>query len=339
MFKEGKIMKRTFLVFLVAVMCLMGAGAAMAVPPVWTPGVLSNTEDLVGVRYRSFSNGTTGPEVYLGIPDFTNRESGDVTWMETNQITFTYDKLNDKLITIIGGSSPIEFLDVSTKITNPPKEFALGDLNFLQITIINGDDQTTVNFNDVFLNEASLGSFGGNGRYEWSVIDDTLKDGFTITGTIHLLGTFGTDPEKSILEIKVGHWTSNQPPDCSQAYPSVHKLWPPNHSFVKMKVRGVTDPDDDPINITIDRIFQDEPVNGKGDGNTSPDGKGIGSSSAWIRAERQGSGNGRVYYIYFTANDGNGGTCSGEVLVGVPKSMGKKGGPIDDGALYDSTAP
>jgi hypothetical protein len=116
-------------------------------------------------------------------------------------------------------------------------------------------------------------------------------------------------------------------------------LWPPNHKFVKVKVHGVTDPDDDPITINIDSIFQDEPVNGTGDGNTSPDGKGVGSSAASVRAERQGSGNGRVYHIAFTANDGNGGTCSGEILVGVPKSQGKKGGPVDDGALYDSTAP
>jgi hypothetical protein len=108
---------------------------------------------------------------------------------------------------------------------------------------------------------------------------------------------------------------------------------------VKINVLGVTDPDGDPITIRINSIFQDEPVNGSGDGNTSPDAKGIGASSTEVRAERQGSGNGRVYHIGFTADDGNGGTCSGELLVGVPKNMGKKGGPVDDGALYDSTLP
>jgi hypothetical protein len=44
-----------------------------------------------------------------------------------------------------------------------------------------------------------------------------------------------------------------------------------------------------------------------------------------------------VYHIRFTANDSHGGSCAGELLVGVPKSQGNKGAPIDDGALYDST--
>jgi hypothetical protein len=345
-------MKKTFGVVLVAFMCFVVTGTVMAARPAWIPGVLSQTEDLIGVRYRAFH--TDGTEVFLGIPPaFTDRTNGNVTWVVmpgTNEITFTYDAVYDKLITKVAGGALIKFLDVSTKITDPPKEFTLNDLNFLQITIINGGRNTTVNFNDVVLTSnafpggVSLGSFGGNGRYDWSVKDDPgsplmLSDGFTITGKIILRGDFGTDAEASKLEIKAGHWSPNSPPDCSQAYPSIAKLWPPNHKFRDVNVRGVTDPDDDPITIRIDSIFQDEEVLAKGSGHTSIDGKGVGTRTAKVRAERQGSGNGRVYHIGFTADDGNGGTCSGEVLVGVPHSKGKKGAPIDDGALYDSTGP
>ena len=56
-----------------------------------------------------------------------------------------------------------------------------------------------------------------------------------------------------------------------------------------------------------------------------------------MRAERAGGGNGRVYHIGYTATDGHGETCSGEVLVGVPHD--KKDTPVDDGALYSSTGP
>ena len=98
---------------------------------------------------------------------------------------------------------------------------------------------------------------------------------------------------------------------------------------------GVIHPEGNPIAITIDSILQDEPVDAPGSGRTSPDGRGVGTATAEVRAERVGSGNGRVYHIYFTADDGHGGTCSGEVLVGVPKS--RKGTPVDDGPLYDST--
>ena len=92
--------------------------------------------------------------------------------------------------------------------------------------------------------------------------------------------------------------------------------------------------------ITIDSIFQDEPVDSDGDGSFgdgsfAPDGRGVSTSTAEVRVERAGAGNGRVYHISFTANDVYGGSCSGEVLVGVPKSQ--DGGPVDDGALFDST--
>lgn len=131
----------------------------------------------------------------------------------------------------------------------------------------------------------------------------------------------------------------NQAPVCDAATASPASLWPPNHKFASISVTGVTDPDDDPTTITIDSIFQDEPVRGKGSGRTAPDGQGVGTSVAQVRAEREGKGDGRVYHISFSADDGQGGMCSGEVLVGVPHDRGPNGGPIDGGPLYDSTAP
>ena len=35
---------------------------------------------------------------------------------------------------------------------------------------------------------------------------------------------------------------------------------PPNHEFVKVPIEGVTDPDGDPVAITITGITQDEPL-------------------------------------------------------------------------------
>lgn len=133
--------------------------------------------------------------------------------------------------------------------------------------------------------------------------------------------------------------TFSGPPNCSNAVASVDTIWPPNHKFIYIEVLGVTDPDGDNVAITMDSILQDEPVDSVGDGSFSPDGTGVCSSFAYVRAERAQSGNGRVYHIGFTAEDGNGGSCSGEVLVGVPKSQGRNGKPIDEGALFDSTIP
>jgi len=78
---------------------------------------------------------------------------------------------------------------------------------------------------------------------------------------------------------------ANQPPVCSGAYPSIDFLWPPEHQLESVNILGVTDPDGDPINITITSISQDELTNGLGDGDMSPDGQGIGTDTAQIRAE------------------------------------------------------
>ena len=116
-------------------------------------------------------------------------------------------------------------------------------------------------------------------------------------------------------------------------------IWPPNDKWVPVTVLGVTDPDGDPFVITIDSIFQDEPVDTFGDGRFTPDGMGAGTSTARSarRAQRhqETAGDGRVYHISFTADDGLGGTCSGTIYVGVPHDV--KDTPVDGGALYDST--
>ncbi|MGD2061900.1 MAG: hypothetical protein PVF87_13595, partial [Acidimicrobiia bacterium] len=114
-------------------------------------------------------------------------------------------------------------------------------------------------------------------------------------------------------------WTPNEAPVCDAATPNVDTLWPPNRKFASVGILGVTDPDGDIAVITIVSIFQDEPTGGEADG------VGVGSSNAQLRAEFAGTGNGRVYHVGFTADDGAGGSCSGEVLVSVPKNLGAEG--------------
>ena len=138
----------------------------------------------------------------------------------------------------------------------------------------------------------------------------------------------------------------NRPPDCSNTSPSVDTIWPPNHKMVSVNVNGVTDPEGDATTITVTSIWQDEPVSAKGSGNFGPEvpaGSGVATDTAYIRAERIGDkktpGNGRVYVINYTADDGHGGQCTGAVSVGVPHDASKDAVAVNDGAVYDSTAP
>ena len=137
---------------------------------------------------------------------------------------------------------------------------------------------------------------------------------------------------------------SNQAPVCTGVSPSVAEIWPPNHrQQIVVAILGVTDPDQDVVTIAITRILQDEPTDTMGDGSTAIDGGIIGTSRAWVRAERAGTprvpGNGRVYEIFFVATDPDGANCASSVTVGVPHDRGKKGPAVDDGIRYDSTVP
>ncbi len=128
---------------------------------------------------------------------------------------------------------------------------------------------------------------------------------------------------------------TNAPPACELAAASSNKLWPPNHKLKTIEITGVMDPEDGSVAITILGVTQDEPVDGQGDGDTSPDAV-IQGDTVLVRSERAGGGNGRIYRIEFEANDGAGGVCTGFVTVCVPHDQGNGSECIDDGQVFDS---
>lgn len=129
----------------------------------------------------------------------------------------------------------------------------------------------------------------------------------------------------------------NDVPTCDTPTTTTPYIWPPNHKMVSIgAAMSATDIDGDTITTTVSSIFQDEPTNGLGDGDTSPDAT---LSPAKVRAERSGTGDGRVYVVTLTADDSNGGTCSGSVKIFVPHDMKKPVTAVNSGATYDSTTP
>ena len=127
----------------------------------------------------------------------------------------------------------------------------------------------------------------------------------------------------------------NEPPDCSGATVSPRELWPPNHSFVPVVISGIVDPDGDPVALSVTAVFQDEPIEGLGDGGTCADAIGTGTERVSLRAERSGQGDGRVYHVRFVADDGRGGQCNAEMKVCVPHN--RNATCVDQGRLFDST--
>jgi hypothetical protein len=101
-------------------------------------------------------------------------------------------------------------------------------------------------------------------------------------------------------------------------------LWPPNHRMVEITATvTVADVCSVPT-FVLTSITSDEPDNGTADGNTNNDIQdaafGTPDTRFRLRAERQGSGDGRVYTIVYTATDGSGNIAIATAYVTVPHS-------------------
>jgi uncharacterized protein YegL len=96
-------------------------------------------------------------------------------------------------------------------------------------------------------------------------------------------------------------------------------LWPPNHKLVDVVLTlTVTDVCDPNHTCSIVDIHSNEPPNGLGDGDKYPDWIITGNFTAKLRAERSGTGTGRVYTIFVECIDASGNMSTGNVTVTVP---------------------
>jgi hypothetical protein len=138
--------------------------------------------------------------------------------------------------------------------------------------------------------------------------------------------------------------TTNSPPDCinmDQGPFEIQVTTKNNHQLVPIDIKKLTridDPNGNPISISVNTITQDEIVSDGSRGDQSPDGAGVGTEIAQVRAERNKSGNGRMYQVTFTATDDLGASCRRSLYVAVPLSA-SSGPATDDGQNYDSTLP
>jgi hypothetical protein len=194
--------------------------------------------------------------------------------------------------------------DVGTYATTAT---ASGDLSNYDVSYVAGsftitkaaltlvaDNQTRPYLNaNPALTGTLTGVVAGDGitaSYSTTAVLSSLPGAYPITGAL-------ADPNGKLgnYSVSITHATltiTNAAPVCNVAKPSLSSLWPPNHKWVPITILNVTDPDGNPVTITITSIFQDEPTNTNGDGDSVIDGKGIGTSTAYVRAERVGDRSG-----------------------------------------------
>jgi uncharacterized repeat protein (TIGR01451 family) len=98
-------------------------------------------------------------------------------------------------------------------------------------------------------------------------------------------------------------------------------LWPPDHRMVAVMLSvSATDMVTAMPTCDVVTVASNEPVNGLGDGDTSPDWLVVGPLAVELRAERAGGGGGRVYTLGVRCRDSSGNTSSSPATVRVPHS-------------------
>jgi microsomal dipeptidase-like Zn-dependent dipeptidase len=117
------------------------------------------------------------------------------------------------------------------------------------------------------------------------------------------------------------------PPAISAVTPSPQVLWPPDHELVSVTATVSTaDTCDSAVPVCrITNIASSEPLDGQGDGSTDVDwqwdaGQRGTSFDLLLRAEREGSGTGRVYTIDVACEDEAGNVTTAQSTVLAPKN-------------------
>ncbi|WP_261381502.1 LamG-like jellyroll fold domain-containing protein [Paenibacillus cremeus] len=143
-------------------------------------------------------------------------------------------------------------------------------------------------------------TFTQNGSYTFNFVDASGNEGSATAVVSNIDRTAPT------LKITLDHTVLN----------------PPNHKMVPIHATlTAQDNNPGPLTISLQSITSNEPDVGSGDGNTVSDIQdadlGTADTDFALRAERSGTGNGRVYTITYTVTDaaGNQSTATATVLV------------------------
>jgi len=132
---------------------------------------------------------------------------------------------------------------------------------------------------------------------------------------------------------------SNPPPAIGLLTASPNSLWPPNHKMVGVAVDYSVTDSCGPVTCSPLGVTSNEPVNGTGDGNTSPDWGTFDDHHVQLRAERAGGGSGRIYTVTATCENTLRLSSGRSTAVWVPHDSSGDVGPGVKPILYGAVLP
>jgi hypothetical protein len=107
------------------------------------------------------------------------------------------------------------------------------------------------------------------------------------------------------------------PPTVSAVTADPSSLWPKNHKLRDVTINYTATDSCGGVNCQITNITSNQPVEGTGDGDTSPDWEFVDEHHVRLRAESAGGSVGRIYTITVTCTDAAGNTTTKTVEVHV----------------------
>jgi hypothetical protein len=180
--------------------------------------------------------------------------------------------------------------------------------------------------NGIGKDDAQLASFFA-GVSVSDVCDATLAPSNTAPGFFPLgttTVTFSvTDDSGNTSDCSTTVKVADTLPPTIDASVSPTQLWPPNHKLVDITATvAVQDICDPSPGFVLKSILSNEPDNGLGDGETVGDIQesafGTSDTAFKLRAERSGTGTGRIYTVDYEASDGSNNKSDDSAVVLVP---------------------
>jgi hypothetical protein len=251
----------------------------------------------------------------------------------------------DDMLSFLWSAPGISFDDANAEM--PSAQFPLGDTTVTLVVsdgVLESDpDSATVSVLDstgpsITLNgpadptlECGVDSYTELGASASDVCDPTVTAA-TVGGDTADTGTPGVyivtydsmdaagNPATQVTRSVTVADTTDPVIESAAAIPDV--LWPPKHDMVAVEVSvSVSDACDAAPTCQIHLVGSNEPIDGRGDGNTSPDWQITGPLTVDLRAERSGSGNGRTYTIEVECTDASMNRAQSTVTVVVPHNQ------------------
>lgn len=166
--------------------------------------------------------------------------------------------------------------------------------------------------------------------FEWFLGETKIADGQVAhvelpVGT-HLITLKVTDKAGATSTDEVTVTIVDTTPPVVSLRMSPASLWPPNHKMRDVRAMLEIHDCDPAPKVELVSVTSNEPENGLGDGDTSPDisGAGLGADdrNVRVRAERAGGGSGRIYTFVYRVTDASGNATEATSTVTVPHDQG-----------------